>query len=381
MAPAAGANPDAPKISARAWALIDERSGDVLAARGRDLSAPIASATKMMTALVASRALRPGELVGAPIYDASPGESLMGLRAGEIVTVRELLYGLLLASGNDAAVTLAGAASGSQEAFVARMNATAERLGLTATSFVDPIGLSPGNVSSAADLVQLASSLRSDPLLAKIVATPRITLGGESRRRRLVNSNALLLRNPWLDGVKTGSTVEAGFVLVSSAQRKGVPLVAAVLGTQSERARDEASLELLRYGASLYEPMRVVTEAERLASTNLGETHLPLLAGSGVTVTVRADQHVTVRLDAPALVDVSVNRGQRIGSGEVLVDGERAARFDLVAARAVDGPSVLDRIDAEVPGGRTALLATAGVTLALLAAVLMRVVVRRRRPR
>jgi D-alanyl-D-alanine carboxypeptidase len=146
-----------PQLDARAWALIDARSGDVLASHAASQRLPIASTTKLMTAYVAMEELALNTIVRAAPYEAIYGESLLELRPGERVSVRDLLYGLILRSGNDSAYDLALAAAGSEDAFVRQMNLRAAALGLSNTHYANPIGLDEaGNHSSALDLAALA---------------------------------------------------------------------------------------------------------------------------------------------------------------------------------------------------------------------------------
>ena len=181
----------------------------------------------------------------APPYDPIPGESLLGLEAGERISVRDLLYGLLLPSGNDAAVTLANGAAGSVPAFVGEMNGAAGDLGLRDTSYANPIGLDEaGNYSTPRDLATLALRLRRQSLFRRIVDTPRKTLHTGAHPRTIVNHNDLLLTVPWINGVKTGYTLDAGYVLVGSGTRKGVTLLSVVMGAPSEAARDQDTLSL-----------------------------------------------------------------------------------------------------------------------------------------
>lgn len=364
-------------LPAASWILVDAGQGDVLARRAPARSAPVASATKLMTAYVALRELRPGQIVTAPRYRASPAESLMGLRPGERVSVRDLLYGLLLASGNDAAAALAQAATGSAQEFVRKMNAHARRLGLRDTRYTDPSGLDPGNVSSARDLVRLAQVLRRDPLIRRIVATPRITLREGGMPRTVVNRNTLLLQVPWVDGVKTGHTSAAGYVLVASGKRRGAEFVAAVLGAPSEAARNEAALALLRYGVSRYRVRTPVRRGERVTAVPLRfrDERLALRAARKLRLPVRRDQKLEVVVDAPKEVDGPIERGERVGRASVLVDGERAASTPLLAARAVEAATVFDRLDSLLPGGRIVLW-LAAVALACLLVLGLWVLVR-----
>lgn len=356
--------------------MVDEASGDVLAERDADHAQPIASATKLMTAFIALRELRPDDEVTAPDYAAGAAESLMGLEAGEVVSVRDLLYGLLVASGNDAASALAIRVSGSVPDFVTAMNAATARLGLDGTTYTDPNGLDGGNVSSARDLVALAIRLRRDPLFRKIVDTPRITLGTGPDRHRLTNRNTLVLKEPFVNGVKTGTTLAAGYVLVASGERKGVELVSALLGAPGEAPRDAATLELLDYGHSLYRERALLAEGERIASLALGDGRgrLALVADDAVTAVARADQETEVSYQPPPPPDGAVTRGERFGAATVLLDGREAGEVAVVAARAVAAPP-----DDGLPTWAWVVFAGAGaVALALATAA---IVVARRPPR
>jgi D-alanyl-D-alanine carboxypeptidase (penicillin-binding protein 5/6) len=323
--------------------------------------------TKLMTAFIALEELRPGDEVTAPDYAAGAAESLMGLEAGEVVSVRDLLYGLLLASGNDAAVALAIRVSGSVPDFVARMNEIAARVGLDETTYTDPIGLDGGNVSSARDLVALALRLRRDPLFRKIVDTPRVTLGAGADKRRLVNRNTLVLHEPFVDGVKTGTTLAAGYVLVASGERRGVDLVSAVLGAPGEEARDAATLELLDYGHSLYRERTLVTVGERVARLRLGEGRgsLTLVTDASLDAVARADQRVALRFEPPPAPAGAVARGERIGTATVTLDGREAGQVPVVAARAVAAP---EGEDEGLPAWAWLVFAGAGAVALTLAA-------------
>lgn len=378
----AAAAPPPEDLPAASWILIDAESGDLLAERAANEARPIASATKLMTAYLALRELNPAKSVVAPAYAAGPAESLMGLRAGESVTVHDLLYGALLPSGNDAAAALADAVSGSQPAFVELMNRTAGRLGLDDTSYGDPIGLDPGSASSAADLVRLTLRLREDPLFRKIVDTEQKTLRGGEVTRTVTNRNTLVLEYPWASGVKTGRTIEAGYVLVASGERHGASLVSAVLGAPTEEARDTASLELLRFGGSLYERRTPVSDGERLGSAAIrfSDERVAVVALGGVSITSRDDQDVDVAVDLPAEVEGPIRRGERLGTATVRVDGELAGRAPVAAAHAVEAATFFDRADSAVPGGRAVLWAAA-VGALLVVGFVGRAVMTRARPR
>jgi serine-type D-Ala-D-Ala carboxypeptidase (penicillin-binding protein 5/6) len=338
---------EAPRLDARAWALVDARSGEVLASHAGARRLPVASTTKLMTAYVALRELALGELVRAAPYESIYGESLLELRPGERISVRDLLYGLILRSGNDAAYDLALAAAGSQPAFVRQMNMYAAALGLVDTHYANPIGLDePGNYSSALDLTALARRLLRDPVFSRIAASRSARLRSLNPPRRIETLNDFLLAVPWANGVKTGHTFGAAYVLVGSGRRKGVELISAVLGTPTETDRDLETQQLLEHGFSLYRKRQPVRAREALATPSIRYSgdELPLRAARGVAVGVRRGQRLRVSVRAPAEVEGPIQRGRRLGLAIVTVDGLRAAAVPLLSGRAVPEASTLDRV-------------------------------------
>jgi len=335
----------------------------------------MASTTKLMTAYLAREALDLDRVVTTAPYEPGPFESLMRLRRGEQVSVHDLLYGLLLASGNDAAVTLAVAVAGSEEAFVSRMNDAAAELGLSDTSYENPIGFdAPTHFTTARDLVALALELRDDRVLSEIVDTDRATLVEGERVRRIRNRNTLVRRVPFVDGVKTGYTDSAGYVLVASGERNGITLVSALLGAPSERARDTGSLGLLRWGFSRYARERALVANEVLARVPVvdRDVEVSLAASRPVDLVVRPDERVDVRTErVPAEVGGPIPAGKRLGTAIVTVDGSTQARVPLLATEAVAAASTIERIDAALPGRRAAALGLlalgAGAVIALIA--------------
>lgn len=368
------------ELPAETWTLIDAESGDVLAGRDAQDAVPIASATKLMTYYLASRELRPREEVVVAPYDALQVESIVGLEAGDSLTARDLLYGLMIASGNDVAATLAIRVSGSAPDFVAEMNLAARKLGLGETSFADPIGLDPANVSSAHDLVDLTVELRKEPLFRQIVDTPRVTLRSGAEPLPLVNRNSLVLEEPFVDGVKTGTTLDAGFVLVASGEQRGVELVSAVTGAPSEESRNAATLELFQYGFSLYERRTIVRRGERVASVPIsdGRGRLALEAAESVEEVARSDQRVSVELAGLETVAAPVVEGDLLGMGTVLLDGRPVGKIEVLAAKTVDllpDPGG----DGSLPGWALLVLAGAGLLALTLGA--RAIAVARRPPR
>ena len=381
--PAAASEP--PPLSATAWYLVDARDGTRLAGQDAGATAAIASTTKLMTAYVAREELPLSERLVAPPYDPLPGESLLGLETGERISVRDLLYGLLLPSGNDAAVALAHGAAGSVPAFVGEMNRAAARLGLGDTSYANPIGLDePGNYSTPRDLAMLTMRLREEGLFRRIFDTPRTTLQTGARPRTIVNHNDLVSTVPWIDGVKTGYTLDAGYVLIGSGTRKGVSLLSVVLGAPSEAARQQDTLSLLDYGFSLYVRRTPVRGGETLAAPAVRgrDETLPLVAADSVRVSARRGQSIRVAVDAPDEVEGPIPRGRRLGTGVVTLDGEEVGRVALLSKRPALAPassSLAARVDDAVPGPRAVAWAVTGAAAVAIVISIAVVMTRRRR--
>jgi serine-type D-Ala-D-Ala carboxypeptidase (penicillin-binding protein 5/6) len=366
-----------PQVRARSWIVIDARTGEALASRAPARRLPIASATKLMTAHLALERLPLARRVAAPFYPAVAGESLLGLSAGQRISVRDLLYALVLRSANDAAFTLAEAISGSVGRFVGAMNRSASALGLVDTHYANPIGLDQaGNYSSAADLVVLARRLLRRRAFRRIADARHALLRSLRPPRPIDTRNTLLYRAPWATGIKTGHTLAAGYVLVGSGRRKGVELISAVLGAPSEPTRDLDSLRLLDYGFSLYRTRRPVRRGQVLASPDIryagGE--LALRATRTLAVGARRDQQVDLRVIAPDEVEGPIRRGARLGRVKVTVDGLRSGGVPLVATRSIGEAGWFDVARSWVED-RLALVALAVIVIAGVA------VVRRRRDR
>ncbi len=335
-----------PRPEARAWTLIDARTGAVLASHAAARQLPIASTTKLMTAYVALQELPLGRIVRAQPYDAIYGESLLGLRTGQRISVRDLLYGLILRSGNDAAHDLALAAAGSLPRFVAQMNRRAAALGLADTHYANPVGLDQrGNFSSARDLATLSQRLLRIPAFARIADSRRAVLRSLRPPRRISTINELLLDAPWATGVKTGHTFDAGYVLVGSGRRKGVDLISVAVGAPTDEARYSDNLELLEYGFSRYRRRQPIHAGQDLADPSIRYSggELPLRAARAVAVGLRRGQRLSVDVDAPAAVAGPIRRGATLGTATVFVDGRRAAAVPLRAGRSIPEASGFDR--------------------------------------
>jgi D-alanyl-D-alanine carboxypeptidase (penicillin-binding protein 5/6) len=346
FSPTAAAAPQPPPVDARAWELIDARSGEVIASHAARRRLPIASTTKLMTAYLALHELPLDRIVRAAPYSPIYGESLLNLRPGQRVSVRDLLYGLILRSGNDAAYDLALAAAGSESAFVRQMNLRAAALGLSDTHYANPIGLDEaGNYSSAADLASLTRRLLRIRAFARIAASRRARLRSLHPRRRIETINHFLDERPWATGVKTGHTFGAAYVLVGSGRRRGVSLISAVIGAPTETERDEATERLLEYGFSLYRRRTPVRAGEAFARPSIRYSggELPLRAARRVTVGVRRGQSLSTVVRSPGEVQGPLRRGTALGRVIVMVGSRTAASVPLRAGRTVPEASILDR--------------------------------------
>lgn len=342
-------------------------------ARDARTARPVASTTKLMTALLVLERVSLDDVFTAPAYrPISPAETRLGLRPGERMTVRDLLTALLLASANDAAETLAVGTAGSTPAFVALMNRRARELGLRQTSYANPIGLdAPDNHSSAADLIALTRRLRANPFFARTVDRPRARLTSGRRARVIENRNSLIDSQPHITGVKTGHTLGAGYVLVGSATRGGVTMLSAVLGDPSEPARNLDTLALLDYGLRRYRAVPVLRVRRPVASAAVRhreEQRVRLRPLRDYTRVLRHGRGASVRVDAPPVLEGPLPGGARVGSVRVVVEGRPVARVALVTAAPVPEVGVFERArDGAFAPGTLALMALIlfGVALAL----------------
>jgi len=377
-----GANPP-PQLESRSWGVIDARSGDVLTSHALNRSLPIASTTKLMTAYVAMKDLPLGKIVRAQPYEPEYGESLMGLRTGQRISVRDLLYGLILRSGNDAAHTLAIDAAGSEGRFVAQMNRYAAALGLSHTHYANPVGLDQkGNYSSAGDLMTLTQHLLAEPAFAKIADSRSAVLRSVHPRRRIESINELLEMAPWVTGVKTGHTFGAEYVLVGSGQKHGIKLISAVVGAWTDEERFSGNLALLEWGFSQYRHKLPIRRGQDLASPEIRYSggELPLRAARSLAVGIRRGEQMQVRIDAPQEVEGPLKRGVKLGRATVFVEGRKAGSVPLLASRSVPKASTFDRARAFLADNWIPIAIGAFVIL-MIALILRYQSVRRRKAR
>jgi D-alanyl-D-alanine carboxypeptidase (penicillin-binding protein 5/6) len=371
-----------PAVEAKAWALVDARTGRVLDSHALQRSLPIASTTKLMTAYVALHELSPDKIVHAAPYHPIYGESLLNMRVGQRVSVRDLLYGLILRSGNDAAYDLARAAAGSEAGFVRQMNLRAAALGLSHTHYANPIGLDQrGNYSSALDLATLTRRLLRMPEFARIADSRSARLESMRPPRRIATINELLRLRPWVTGVKTGHTFAAGYVLVGAGRRKGVELISVVIGAPTEEARYDDSLRLLESGFAQYHRHLPVHAGQDLADVSIRYTsgELPLRAARPVAAGTYRGQHLAVDVRAPGEVAGPIERGAILGRAIVLVDGRPAGSTPLRAGRAVPAAGAFDR--ARSFASENLVLAAAALFVILIGTALAWRRLRRRRVR
>jgi len=378
----AGAAAPAPEVSAPSAIVVEASTGDVAYRLNAGRRRPIASTTKLMTALLTLRRARLEETFVAPPYSPAPAESRINLRTGESLTVRDLLRALLLASANDAAVTLAQGVAGTTEDFVGAMNREARRLGLRDTSYSNPIGLDdPANYSTARDLAALTLVLRRSAFARRTTDLERATLRSGARVRQIVNRNELVGEEAWVDGVKTGFTSSAGYVLVGSATRGRVTVVSVVLGEASKAARNRDSLSLLRYGLSAYRSVAPVRRGQVLARPAVrlqGSLTVPVAAARSSSHVVRRGRRVTVRERLPSVLEGPLPAGRRVGTALVRSGRRVIDRVPLVTGAAVPAPSSSERVKQAVTAP---WLAVAALLLLLAGGSLLLLQARRRRRR
>lgn len=376
---ARAAGEDPPAIEAPSAIVVELSTGDTVFGRRQDVQRGVASTTKLMTALVLLERERDlARRITVPSYPAGSGESLANLQAGDRMTLRDLLGGMLLPSGNDAASAIARAVGGSVPKFVDLMNDRSRELGLDAR-FRNPIGLdAEGHHASAADLVKLTLLLRRFPDFKEIVDRRSMTLTSASPDITVTNRNRLVLQHGWVDGVKTGHTRASGYALVGSARRRGISAISVVLGTDSEAQRDRDSLALLRYATSLYDRVRPLRAGANVGGLPLRyrEEQVRVVASGAVTRTARKGERIRTRVvGLPRDVEGPLPRGTRLGTIEVLQRDRVVARVPAVTATAVDAATFWERLDEGLQRGWVRFL----IVLAVLCLVLLGVLVGRSR--
>lgn len=343
-----------PPVDAVAYIVVDPATGEALAERAPDRELPMASTTKIMTALIVLERSGLDDVMTVPPAAETIGGSTGNLVAGETLAVRDLLTALLVASGNDAALTLARGVSGSQARFVDLMNEKARELGLERTRFANPHGLdAPGHHTSVSDLVRLSRVAMRDPFFRQAVAARTATIpgpGGEGVRE-LRSENELLDLDPGADGVKTGMTDDAGYTLVARSRRAplGVTLYVSMIGSPSSQARARDAQRLLDWGFSQYARGTLVPGDAVLGRAPVDDrpgVSVPYRAARALTAPIRLGRPVTETLVAPTELRAPVSAGQVVGSITMRQGDHVVGRRDLVATEGAGEPGIWDRLRA-----------------------------------
>ena len=320
-------------ISAECAILIDAQTGRVLYEKQAEEKSLIASTTKIMTALVICEQTNVLDRVKIPKEAVGIEGSSMYLKEGEVLTVQELLYGLMLQSGNDAAVALAIYCGGTVEGFTELMNDKAHRLGMTQSHFANPNGLdSPGNYSTARDMAILTAYAMQNPIFAQTVSTKTITIG----ERCLRNHNKLLWQLEGANGVKTGYTKAAGRILISSVTRMGRQLIAVTFNAPDDWQDHKT---LIEDGFSRFTVQQLVRQGQTLGQLELAggqETSVDLIAAEDFSYSLAQGERVTISLPEAGFAYAPVAEGQEAGFAHILVDGTAVAKVLLVYGATIE---------------------------------------------
>ena len=320
-------------ISARSAILMDAQTGRVLYEKDADRQSLIASTTKIMTALVVCEQCNVLDRVRICKEAVGIEGSSMYLKEGEVLTVQELLYGLMLHSGNDAAVALAIYCGGTVEGFAQLMNDKAHRLGMENTHFVNPNGLdAPGHYSTARDMAVLAAYAMENPIFRQTVSARNVTIG----ERYLHNHNKLLWNVEGADGVKTGYTRAAGRILVSSATRNGRRLVMVTMDDPNDW---QDHRQLLEDGFNQYSIRQIVAEGDHIGTVEVagGQSgSVALLAGESFDYALTTQEQPQVLVGGSGFVYAPVEQGQDAGWAYVVLGGKPVGKIPLVYAETVE---------------------------------------------
>ncbi|HEY1043411.1 MAG TPA: D-alanyl-D-alanine carboxypeptidase family protein [Telluria sp.] len=349
----------APTVAATAWTLVDATSGQVIASRDPSARIEPASLTKIMTAYVVFEALRDKKItldqmvnVSVNAWKVDPSSSKMFIDPATPVSIKDLLYGLMIQSGNDAAVALAEAVAGDEATFVVLMNREAERLGLKNTRFSNPHGLpSADTYSTVEDLAKLAQAIIVDfPEFYKIDSIKQFTYNKITQQNR----NRLLWLDPTVDGMKTGHTESAGYSLIASAKRPNGAagerrLISVVVGTNSDQTRTQESQKLLNWGFQNFDTVRLYQKDQAIATPDIWKGNQDTVKiGFTRDVLVTVPKGVAAKLK-PVLerqdpLMAPVARNGKVGTLKMMVDGKPLMELPVVALEEVSQASWLGRI-------------------------------------
>jgi len=321
-------------IGARAFVLMDATTGRILLEKNSKDKMAMASTTKIMTALVA---LENGDLysqVKVSPKAASVGGSSFYLKPSEILSLENMLYGLLLPSGNDAAVAIAEHIGGSEENFVKMMNQKALELGALNTHFANPHGLdNPDHYTTAEDLAIIAKHAWTYNKFREIVQTKTKEIKDGNVNRKIFSTNRLLWEFDGADGIKTGYTGNAGKCLVATADKKGFRLISVVLGS-ADHFQD--SKRLLDYGFANYKLTPIVIQNNYFTTISVEKGVLKtvdLIAEDSIFLPIKDNEKVSCKIIAPKKIKAPVFKGEKIGQLHIYIDNKFATSISLVASR------------------------------------------------
>jgi len=331
--------PSAPNLDATGYILMDATSGKILAQKDADTRMAPASLTKLMSMYIVSAALKNGQIHLTDKVRISPKAwktegSRMFVKANDEVPLKDLLQGVIVASGNDATVALAEFVAGTEEAFTAMMNQTAKMLGMNNSHFMDSTGLPDKNhYSTAHDLAILSQAyIKSFPEDYGYYSEKWYSYNNI----RQPNRNRLLWRFPYADGLKTGHTAEAGYCLVASAKKDGMRLISVVLGTPSDDARTEDSIRLLTYGFRFFETHKLYNAATPLVNARVWQgqkSESPLGLTEDLYVTVPTGQYkklqAALALNNP--IKAPIIKGEAYGTLNIMLGDQVVASMPLIA--------------------------------------------------
>lgn len=320
-------------VSARRAYVLDAVSGRELFVRNPDERSLIASTTKIMTALIVCEQCNVLDRMRIPKEAVGIEGSSMYLKEGEVLTLQELLYGLMLSSGNDAAVALAIYCGGTVEGFAELMNDKARNLGLTGTHFENPNGLdSPGHYSTARDLAKLAAYAMKNPIFYKTVSAKSVRIG----ERCLTNHNKLLWKLEGADGVKTGFTKAAGRILVSSATRQGRRIIGVTIDAPDDW---NDHCRLLNEGFARYQDRQIVQAGQRVSVQEVlgGDARrIEMLAAEDFSYALAAEECPQLVLPGPGFVYAPAVEGAEAGFAYVLINGTVIGKVPVVYGATVE---------------------------------------------
>ncbi|GAB6098938.1 D-alanyl-D-alanine carboxypeptidase family protein [Halanaerocella petrolearia] len=332
-----------PQVTARAAILIDGDTGEILYKKNIHQRRPPASTTKIMTGILAIEEGNLSDKVTASKRAAYEGGSSIYLAPNETLPLRELVYGLLVKSGNDAAVAIAEHIAGSVEEFAKMMNQKAREIGALNTHFANPNGLpNDDHLTTAYDLAQIARYALDNNFFAKVVSTPkkRISWPQHSWDRILTNTNKLLTRSDIVDGVKTGYTDAAGRCLVASATEQGQQLISVVLKSGDIWSD---SLALLNYGFNNFQPVEVVAKDEVIETIELdNELTLDVKAAKDFKMILENQEEVKIKkvIDINDDLELPINVGDKVGTLTIYDQRDNLlGRIELLAAKEIPAPS------------------------------------------